>query len=312
MRTRPGQMRSALRALTSAHTHIANQPSTVRSRRRSRNCAQSSLAAVAPPRATSTNYAYSKAQIDEAEALQSSTLTTNYTNAIGSVQIGGRNLFKKNSAIVDQGTGSSIAGRSASGFTLIGNNTSNGVMRLSEVIPGNGTYTLSFDLYVNTAAAYVPLVLDFLRYDPMVDQPYRDGAAFFPHFLDRELVGVQQQFCRLQWADIPLLLVFELQTRIWKQRDGVGHPRRKTWQQTSPELSKQRSLHPPRTCASMLIVSLISMVRSRRSRLNSQLATQATPTLARRRQLLLRRRTFGTIPTPRRQSTAPLRKAPHR
>lgn len=70
------------------------------------------------------------------------------------IKIGGRNLYRKTSPFGNLGTGASLTSRLSTGFQLRGTLANNGAMRLGQVIPSNGTFTISFDLAVATAGGF--------------------------------------------------------------------------------------------------------------------------------------------------------------
>lgn len=72
----------------------------------------------------------------------------------------GVNLYSRTTFIGTTGDGSTVGGRSTSGFSLHGIGSNNGVLRMYNIIPSNGTFTISFDLAVSFAAGN-PLTLDF-------------------------------------------------------------------------------------------------------------------------------------------------------
>ena len=74
--------------------------------------------------------------------------------------LGARNRYTNTTPIIDQATGSVLVSRSYTGFTIYGNNTNTGIMRINNVITRNGPYTISFDLVIGTVGSF-PLTFDF-------------------------------------------------------------------------------------------------------------------------------------------------------
>jgi hypothetical protein len=74
------------------------------------------------------------------------------------IVVGGRNLYKKTSpfsALIS----ANVSGQSSAGFTLFGNASYNGALRLSQVITKNGEFTISFD--VVTQYGPQAMIVDF-------------------------------------------------------------------------------------------------------------------------------------------------------